>query len=603
MLKRKLQFTVLLLGIFLFTGAILPVTAFAQDYEDSPFGFIQGEVVYGQRPKATFLVDLGVHWNKGASGGVKFPSKDINDIDFSTELDFTKLDKYVKEIFIDNGINLSLPLMTFVDINNEEILLTHDQYRELNTVIIERYNGNGVDDMPGLKKSIKYWFVGGSEMNTGIGKGQDINTRKWKLSEAATAKYIKIGYDLIKSFDPEFKVLLGGSAGVCTWKEGDCEEDDKPKIAEDHFYYNLISEMTGEYYCPDMIFDYHKGSNPTQFKVQIETMNMVKETLTEFGYSDNDIWTTDCGGSWDGLGGFTEAEQAGDVVRRYAYTIANGQEKMYWTRVEEYNWPGVSMFDYMGLVHNPVNDPVGEEKDWKKLSYYTYKLMVEKIEGFDWDNVETIIDGTDYLYAYKFHSSDTNNANGPVCALWWAYFDDSGYSGKGDTIDVDWTVVTDANFVLITQAVPDANDGSELEPNDYPDFFLTETKPVVDGIVTVVLGESPVFIEEISNTSIEETGSITPNEFQLNQNYPNPFNPKTVISFQLSVFSNVTLKIYDVLGQEVRTLVNEKKSAGFHSVIWEGRDNLGSYVCSGVYCYYLKAGAKFSQTKKLLLIK
>ena len=75
------------------------------DYEDSPFGFIQGEVVYGQRPKATFLVDLGVHWNKGApKDAMKFPSKDINDIDFGAEVDFTNLDEYVKEIFIDNGV-------------------------------------------------------------------------------------------------------------------------------------------------------------------------------------------------------------------------------------------------------------------------------------------------------------------------------------------------------------------------------------------------------------------------------------------------------------------------------------------------------------------
>jgi hypothetical protein len=483
MSKRKQKLTVLIFGIFLFIGAILSITVFAQNYKDSPFGFIQGEVVYGQRPKATFLVDLGVHWNKGAPGkGIRFPSKNINDIDFNTDLDFTDIDEYIKEIVVDNGVYTSLPLLTFVKIEGKKILLTHDQYRELNTVIIERYNGDGVDDMEGSPK-IKYWFVAGSEMNTGIGMGRDINRRKWKLSEADTAKYVKIGYDLIKSFDSEFRVLLGGSNSICTWQK-DTKCTWRAENTPDEFFYNLISEMTGDLFCPDMIFDYHYGSNPTQFKSQIEAMNVVKGTLAKFGYSDNEIWTTDVGGSWEEWQGFTEAEQAGDVIRRYAYTIANGQEKLFWTRIEEYNWSGNSMFDYMGLVHNPVNDPVGEEKNWKKLSYYSYKLMVEKLEGSDWDNIETIQE-SDNVYIYKF----TKN-NEPVWVAWWDYFDDTE-SSKTITIDVG-----SIGSVKITEAVPDAEDGSKIGENDYPNFFNAETKTVSGGEITITLGESPVFVED-----------------------------------------------------------------------------------------------------------
>ena len=450
------------------------------DYEDSPFGFIQGEVVYGQRPDATFLIDLGVHWNKvAAKNGIRFPSKNINDINFDTEVDFTELDKYVKEIFVDNGIYMSIPLLTFVKINNKEVLLTHDQYRELNTVLIERYNGDGVDDMEGSPK-VKYCFVAGSEMNTGIGKGQNINKRKWKLSEADTAEYVKIGYDLIKSFDSEFKVLLGGSNSICTWqKDTPCIWREEPE--PDEFYYNLISEMTGDNFCPDMIFDYHHGSSPTQFKSQIKAMNIVKETLSEFGYEDNDIWTTDVGGSWDGLDGFTEIEQSGDVVRRYVYTIANGQEKLFWTRIEEYHWTSddSSIFDHMGLINNPAN---ADCKDWKKLSYYTYKLMVEKLEGSDWDNIQTIQE-SDNVYIYKFMKNGD-----PVWVAWWDYFDDSG-SSKIITIDVG-----DINSVKITEAVPKYETGQEV--TDYSTAFNTETKTVSDGQVTITLGESPVFVEK-----------------------------------------------------------------------------------------------------------
>ncbi|MHB8852947.1 MAG: T9SS type A sorting domain-containing protein [Ignavibacteriaceae bacterium] len=86
-------------------------------------------------------------------------------------------------------------------------------------------------------------------------------------------------------------------------------------------------------------------------------------------------------------------------------------------------------------------------------------------------------------------------------------------------------------------------------------------------------------------------------EYKLEQNYPNPFNPSTVISYQLAAFSHATLKVYDVLGNEVATLVNEEKPAGNYEVTWNA-DNFPS----GVYFYQLKAD-NFTATKKLLLLK
>lgn len=88
-----------------------------------------------------------------------------------------------------------------------------------------------------------------------------------------------------------------------------------------------------------------------------------------------------------------------------------------------------------------------------------------------------------------------------------------------------------------------------------------------------------------------------PYTFAVNQNYPNPFNPTTIISYQLSVISPVTLKVYDVLGREVETLVNEKESAGIHSVNFNA-----SSLPSGVYFYRLVAG-NMTATKKMVLLK
>jgi hypothetical protein len=88
-----------------------------------------------------------------------------------------------------------------------------------------------------------------------------------------------------------------------------------------------------------------------------------------------------------------------------------------------------------------------------------------------------------------------------------------------------------------------------------------------------------------------------PTEFKLEQNYPNPFNPETRIRYQVSSISPVTLKIYDILGNEVTTLVNEQKELGYYEV-----DFNASQFASGVYIYRLQAGSYVS-TKKMMVLK
>jgi len=88
----------------------------------------------------------------------------------------------------------------------------------------------------------------------------------------------------------------------------------------------------------------------------------------------------------------------------------------------------------------------------------------------------------------------------------------------------------------------------------------------------------------------------------LNGNYPNPFNPETTISFSLKEPANVSIEIYNVQGKLVRTLVNEERTAGNYTVIWDGRDSGGRNVASGVYYYRMRAG-KYSSTRKMIMLK
>jgi len=93
-----------------------------------------------------------------------------------------------------------------------------------------------------------------------------------------------------------------------------------------------------------------------------------------------------------------------------------------------------------------------------------------------------------------------------------------------------------------------------------------------------------------------------PTEFTLQQNYPNPFNPSTTINYDLPKDAFVNIIIYDMLGREVRSLINENKSAGYHSQIWNSKDGQGRAVAAGIYFYQIRSEG-FLKTRKMVLLK
>ena len=95
----------------------------------------------------------------------------------------------------------------------------------------------------------------------------------------------------------------------------------------------------------------------------------------------------------------------------------------------------------------------------------------------------------------------------------------------------------------------------------------------------------------------------TPRGFALHQNIPNPFNPVTTINYEVAAGgADVTLAVYDVAGRLVRMLLDEHQAAGSHDVVWDGRDDAGTAVSSGVYFYRMSSGA-FTDSKRMVLLK
>jgi hypothetical protein len=106
----------------------------------------------------------------------------------------------------------------------------------------------------------------------------------------------------------------------------------------------------------------------------------------------------------------------------------------------------------------------------------------------------------------------------------------------------------------------------------------------------------------ITDVEDDEHGDIRPYRFELSQNYPNPFNPATTIEYDLPRGCRVTIEVYNLLGQKVRTLIDRDESAGSHSITWDGTVANGRPAATSVYLYRFQAG-DYVETKKMLLLK
>jgi hypothetical protein len=158
---------------------------------------------------------------------------------------------------------------------------------------------------------------------------------------------------------------------------------------------------------------------------------------------------------------------------------------------------------------------------------------------------------------------------------------------------------------ILKVGVLDLKGKSWITEGERMDLLILNTKGTnLSGvrIKEAVLADRHGWMVPVKIVTQEEMERSRPESFSLQQNHPNPFNPQTQVRYDLPQDCEVKLTIYNLLGQKVKVLVDEHQSAGHKAVFWDGKDERGVEVASGIYFYKIQAG-EFVQTKKMLLLK
>jgi len=153
---------------------------------------------------------------------------------------------------------------------------------------------------------------------------------------------------------------------------------------------------------------------------------------------------------------------------------------------------------------------------------------------------------------------------------------------------ISWGTI--ANTSLISDTI--------VEFRAYPEALNCQNQPEYCINGDTLTFEVPIVVQVIS----AEPEPFTPEEFSLRQNYPNPFNPVTTLRYDIPENSHVTVTIYDMLGREVKTLINHTQDAGYRSIIWNATNDYDKPVSAGIYLYQIQAG-EYISTKKMVLLK
>lgn len=441
--------------------------------QDSPFGISEPGGWVGNRweDNADQLADLNVHW-VGAQGRATGISWGDAQAGMDPLYDWSITDNTVK-LLQERGVNYFSVFYPAADWDLEscydssqlkkkqsgfyvaKLPCDLESYGRFVEAAVERYDGDGKNDMPGLKFPITYWMTVSEPDNPG----------DWYDTDENYGVLIKTIYEAVKRADPGAKLVVHGSEGAV----GGGSDSYGPG----GFFYKAFSklkELSPSEKYGGLIWGFHYTTGAGTYLMSeglIDSMNSMTENL---GYGAFPVWVTETGTFSGTIGSVSQSEkqQAGELLKRFVFNMGKGVKKVFWVRLLDSGFER-GPFKGVGLLTLDGS---------KKLSYYTYKLMVEKLEGSDWDSIRTVQE-SDGVYSYKFVKDGK-----PVWVAW-----NDNNAEKQITI----SGIASAQ-VRITEAVPKYESGKEV--TDYNTAFNAETKSVSGAKITIRLKNAPVFVEE-----------------------------------------------------------------------------------------------------------
>ncbi|MEN8193482.1 MAG: FlgD immunoglobulin-like domain containing protein [Bacteroidota bacterium] len=223
------------------------------------------------------------------------------------------------------------------------------------------------------------------------------------------------------------------------------------------------------------------------------------------------------------------------------------------------------------------------------------EFTVEDIAGTDWSDKQ-IVNYADHFPELAFRKNNEK--------YYWEFslsvFNDSYNANNPENSK---TELHNGDVLGLSLAYCD-NDDSDEEPKERDNFIGSVWVPESnynDHWMNADFFGTLKLVSHKPTTIDNRTGQII-NKYQLFNNYPNPFNPDTIISYQLPQRASVKLKVFDMLGREIKTLVNVEQNRGVYKVTWDGNNSFGNQVVSGIYYIKMESGNYFD-TKKMVLLR
>lgn len=445
----------------------------------SVFGFHPAGVCLSGYPASGFsdAENIGVRWHRPPVYAFWFlVQPDLN----QERLDFSFLDQQYGAV--PAGINILANIAPESPEHPEGrtipgtyLPVDEAAYRSFVRATVERYDGDGVDDMPGLGNPIRYWQVS-NEPAAAVAHFADLQ---------------RITYQEIKAACPECVVLIAGVAG----------SPDGYIAGFDRVYGPILAELAG---TSVDVFDFHwygAAFGDYRFRDAVtgeDVLEHIRTALSANGFSpDLPVWVTEMGtysGSGPRLPFQSERDQARDLFKRFIYSLSRGVQKIFsaFGLIEGFKHDD-GYFDHTGLIYDGLgSNDLG--LGVKKLGYFTYKKMTELLEGTDWGSLETVVPGSDGLFAFRVRRDGSDRY-----VAWWDSFDGSGTEQPILTLEG-----LPAAFVRVEAVVPSASIGADV--NDLEEAFAVSILPVTDGRVSIAVGDDPIVVELLTGIPRRPSG-------------------------------------------------------------------------------------------------